>query len=83
MIKYTINVCGMMCSMCESHVNESIRNSFVVKKVSSSHKKERTEIIAEQELDKQRLKEVISELGYEVGTITKEEYRKKGLFGRF
>lgn len=47
MIKYTIKVCGMMCSMCESHVNESIRNTFVVKKVSSSHKKERTEIIVE------------------------------------
>ena len=37
MIKTTVKVDGMMCGMCESHVNEAIRNAFKVKKVNSSH----------------------------------------------
>lgn len=39
MWKYTIPVEGMMCGMCESHVNESIRKNFSIKKVTSSHTK--------------------------------------------
>ncbi len=83
MLKYTVEVKGMMCGMCESHVNESIRKAFSVKKVNSSHKKGKTEIITENELDEKRLQEVILELGYEVGNVEKEEYHKKGFFSRF
>ena len=36
MWKYTIEVTGMMCSMCESHVNDAVRKAFPVKKVTSS-----------------------------------------------
>ena len=45
MTKTTLEVDGMMCGMCESHVNEAIRKALDVKKVSSSHSKGRTEII--------------------------------------
>ena len=42
MWKYTVQVNGMMCGMCESHVNDAVRKAFPVKKVSSSRsKKER------------------------------------------
>ena len=34
MIKTTVGIDGMMCGMCESHVNDAIRKSFDVKKVS-------------------------------------------------
>ena len=37
MIKTTVEVNGMMCGMCESHVNEAVRKNFTVKKVQSSH----------------------------------------------
>ena len=30
---------GMMCGMCESHMNDMVRNNFKVKKVTSSHAK--------------------------------------------
>ena len=33
MWKYTIQVNGMMCGMCESHVNDAVRKAFPVKKV--------------------------------------------------
>lgn len=33
MVKTTLKIDGMMCGMCESHVNDAIRNAFPVKKV--------------------------------------------------
>lgn len=41
MWKYTVQVNGMMCGMCESHVNDAVRKAFPVKKVSSSRSKKR------------------------------------------
>ena len=31
MQQITLKIDGMMCGMCESHINESIRNNFSVK----------------------------------------------------
>lgn len=53
MIKTTVGIDGMMCGMCESHVNDAIRKSFDVKKVSSSHSKKKTEIISEEAIDEE------------------------------
>ena len=36
MIKTTLKIDGMMCGMCESHMNDLIRKNFKVKKVTSS-----------------------------------------------
>lgn len=80
MIKTTLEVKGMACGMCENHVNEAIRNAFAVKKVTSSHAKNQTEIISEEPLDEKKIKSVIAETGYELGAIKSEPYQKKGLF---
>ena len=82
MYKTTLNISGMMCSMCEAHINDAIRKSFDVKKVSSSHKKGITEIISQEQLPQDKLQAVIAETGYELGDINPETYHKKGLFGR-
>ena len=82
MWKYTIRVDGMMCSMCESHVNDAVRRAFPVKKVTSSRGKSETTVIAETELDEAALGAAISATGYDVGEIQKEPWKKKGLFGR-
>ena len=82
MIRYTIAVDGMMCGMCESHVNDAVRKAFPVKKVTSTKKKKETTVIAETELDEDALRAAISATGYEVGEIRKEPWEKKGLFGR-
>ena len=39
MTETILKIDGMMCSMCESHVCDVIRNKFAVKKVSASHSK--------------------------------------------
>ena len=50
MEKITVGVDGMMCGHCEAHVNDAVRNALKVKKVTSSHSKKETVIIAEEGL---------------------------------
>ena len=81
MIKTTVKVDGMMCGMCESHVNDAVRKAFQVNKVTSSPSKGETVIISDGPVDESRLKIAINATGYEVKGITSEPYeKKKGLF---
>lgn len=81
MIKTTLRVDGMMCSMCEAHINDAVRNSFKVKKVTSSHKKGITEIISETAVNFEELKAVIEKTGYKLISCEGiEEVKKKSLF---
>lgn len=80
MTKVTLEIEGMACSMCESHINEAVRKAFDVKKVSASHSKKQTVILTEQEIDEQALRQVIDATGYRVSSIRSEPYQKKGLF---
>lgn len=82
MIKTVLSIEGMACGMCESHLNDAVRRSFDVKKVTSSHRKGETEILSEQPLDERKLRSVIGETGYELKAITSAPYEKKGLFHR-
>ncbi len=83
MIETTVEVRGMMCGMCESHVNDAIRAALPVRKVTSSHTKGRTVIESDSPLDEQALRRAIEATGYEVGAITSVEKASGGLFGLF
>ena len=63
MIKTTLKIDGMMCGMCESHINDTIRRDFKIKKVASSHSKGVTEIISDNPLDENALREAIDKTG--------------------
>lgn len=78
MTKTIMKVDGMMCGMCESHVNDAIRNAVKVKKVTSSHSKGETEVITENEPDTEALRAAVEKTGYKVLDITTEPYEKKG-----
>lgn len=82
MVKIIVKIEGMSCGMCESHINETVRRQFAVKKVSSSHRKGQAEIIAENPIDEEELRKAIVETGYTVQSVTTEPYVKKGLFRR-
>ncbi len=69
---YKVQIDGMMCNMCEAHVNEAVRNNFDVKKVKANHKKNLCEIKTDKELDIEKLKEVIKETGYTFQGVTVE-----------
>ncbi len=82
MTKITVKVDGMMCGMCESHVNDAVRRAFPVKKVTSSHRKGQTVILTDNDIDEDALCSAIGATGYEVEAVSKDPYEKKGLFHR-
>ena len=80
MVKITAGIDGMMCNMCEAHMNDAVRNSFKVKKVSSSHTDKRSVIIAKEDIPEDKLREVVEKTGYKLTSFESEPYEKKGLF---
>ena len=81
MIQTTLKINGMACGMCESHVNDAIRNAFSVKKVSASHSKGEADIISEEPIDEAKLREAITKTGYDFVSMTSKPYEKHSLFG--
>lgn len=83
MIRTVLKLDGMACGMCESHVNDTIRRSFPVKKVSSSHRRGECVIESELPLDEAALRAALTPTGYAVLSVTVEESgRRGGLFHR-
>lgn len=81
MTKTTLHIEGMMCGNCEKHVNDALKKAFSLKKVTSSHDKNLTEIVSESSLDENRLRETVESIGYKVISVSSEPYEKK-LFGK-
>ena len=81
MKKITLGIDGMMCGMCESHINDCVRSHFKVKKVTSSKGKKETVILAEEPISEADLHAAIDPTGYTVTSYRIEEYQEKGLFG--
>ena len=81
MNKVTVKIDGMMCGMCEAHVNDAVRKAFSVKKVTSSHAKGETVILSEYPIDEEALRAAIDATGYKVLSVESGPYEKKGLFG--
>ena len=82
MYQITLGIDGMMCGMCESHINDAVRNAFPVKKVSSSHSKGQMVILSETAIPEAELRPVIAKTGYELTSYACAPYEKKGLFHR-
>ena len=83
MIRITVKVDGMMCGMCEAHVNDAVRRALPVKKVVSHRQKKETVILTEQDIPDARLESVITESGYTFLGATREEARPRGLKALF
>lgn len=78
MIKTTMKIDGMACSMCEAHVNDVIRKVMPqAQKIKSSHAKGESSFLSETEPDAQLLKSKIAETGYQVLEIHSEPFEKK------
>ena len=75
MYKTTAQIDGMACSMCEAHVNDTVRRAFRVKKVTSSHKKGECVILAEEPLGQAELAAALDPTGYRVLSAESEPYR--------
>lgn len=83
MKKTILTIDGMMCGMCESHVNDAIRANFDVKRVTSSHSKGKTEILSEEGIDEKKATDALAAIGYKVVGFSEEdapEKKKKKFF---
>ncbi len=78
MIRTSVRIEGMMCGMCEAHVNEAIRAAFPVRKVSSSHSKGEAVILSEAPLDREKLRQTVDATGYVFVSASEEAAEKKG-----
>lgn len=82
MKRVILKVDGMMCGMCEAHVNDAVRKAADVKKVESSHTKCTTEVVCDDAVDPQVLKDAIEREGYNVSDISEEQVKESGLFSK-
>ena len=81
MIKTTLKIEGMMCSMCEAHINDVIRKAVPgAKNVSSSHTKGEASFLSEEAVDEKLLKNAVAATGYTCTSIVSEPYVKMGWF---
>ena len=83
MIKTTLKIEGMMCSMCEAHVSDAIRKAAPsAKKVTASRSKKEASFLTEDSVDAELLRSAIDATGYTCLGIKVAPYEKKRLFGR-
>lgn len=67
MVKTTLKIDGMMCGMCEAHMNDTIRRVVPdAKKVKSSHKKGITSFESPEAVSEEVLKNAVDETGYKL-----------------
>ena len=74
MVEIHVGIDGMACSMCESHVNDAIRQHLTVKKVTSSHTKGECVIVAENEISESEIRAALDGTGYGVTSYTVKPY---------
>ena len=83
MEKITVKIDGMMCGMCEAHIQDAIRTAFPsAKKVKASRAHGEATFLSEAGLDEAKLKKAIEDTGYTFVSVSSEPYKKRGLFGR-
>ena len=83
MIKTTMKIDGMMCGMCEAHVQDAIRKAVPeAKKVSASKSKGEASFLTPEAVDGEVLIRAIDATGYSCLSVDSAPYEKKRLFGR-
>ena len=82
MVQIELKIEGMMCPMCEAHMNEAVKNEYNVQDVTSSHSKGETVIIAEEEIKEESLAVTVEKAGYKMVGYECKPYEKKGFFSK-
>ena len=69
---YSLEVPDMHCGMCEAHIEDVIRKSARIKKVTANRHKSLVNIYSDEPLDVELIKTSITKTGYRVNNIKKE-----------
>lgn len=82
MKKAMVKVRGMACSMCEAHVQQALRNEIEgLRQLKASHRKAEVTFLCESRVAEDKIKKVITALGYDYVSTEWTEENKKGMFG--
>ncbi|MBE5901838.1 MAG: ATPase P [Lachnospiraceae bacterium] len=80
MVKTALKIDGMMCGMCEAHINDVIRKVVPeARKVRSSHTKGECSFLSDVEPNADDIMSAIAATGYTVQSMKTEAYTKKFL----
>lgn len=71
-IKIILRIDGMLCGMCASHINDCLRRSFPVLKVSSSYTRGEAVLLCARDVPDEALREAIGRTGYTLVSIQRE-----------
>ena len=74
---------GMMCGMCEAHVNDALRKVPGVKKASASRAKKLVTIECDETVTDEALLKAVNDTGYEASNVREAGKKKSGLRGLF
>ena len=80
MNKYVLGIDGMLCGMCELHVEEAIAKVIKIKKAKASRFKKQVVVFTELNLDQEDFKKVLDQTGYRITSFERMPAIKK-LFG--
>ncbi len=82
MIKTTVRINGIKCSMCEAKISEGIKDAFNVSEVNVSKEKGMAEIISKDDITNDKIKELIDDLGFEFVSSSNESIKNKCFISR-
>lgn len=80
MNKYVLGIDGMLCGMCELHVEEAIAKGIKIKKAKASRFKKQVVVFTELNLDQEDFKKVLDQTGYRIMSFERMPAIRK-LFG--
>jgi len=84
MVKTTVKIDGMACTMCEAHIKDVIyKIEPSAKKVKASHTAGEASFVTEAPVDKARLQKAIDDTGYRCVSFDTQPYENRGIFGLF
>ena len=66
MNEIVLNVNGMMCEGCENRIKNVVKNIKGVEDVKADHKTGKVIVTVKQDVDENKISEVIDDIGYEV-----------------
>ncbi len=75
---------GMVCGMCEAHVNDALRKVPGVKKASASRSKKQVTIECDEGVSDEALLKAVNDTGYKASNVRIGPEKKglRGLFGK-
>lgn len=85
MYRTVLAIDGMMCTMCEAHVNDIVRKTCPGSSVRSDHRKGEVVVTSKDKPDIEAIDVAATAMGYRITSASIEELEeeRKGLLGRF